>query len=208
MAKRTLQSCWKQYEKLAADYFEGLKPPEECRQKLADLTDKANSDNLGVSLLTLFVRPYLPLELKLEFDNELDGGVPEWQTRYDGENSRIVVCPVAVFKFIREIRELEITDEDYEDFLHCRYVSFLVELAKLPAIYILFLLVLQRVAYLLEVAHLEKRGGVIEIAEGEAYHTLLWAFKELENFAKRTWGLNIRAHYGISWYESEWITGR
>ena len=61
---------------------------------------------------------------------------------------------------------------------------------------------------MLEIAHLEKRGGVIEIAEGEPYHTLLWAFKELEGFARRTYGVNIRAQFGISWYESDWITGR
>ena len=68
-------------------------------------------------------------------------------------------------------------------------------------------MVLQRVAFLLEITHLEKRGGIIEVAEHESYHTLLWAFKELELFVKKTYGVNIRAHYGIAWYEAEWITG-
>ena len=111
-------------------------------------------------------------------------------------------------RFLREARTTEITDEIRSDFLRCRYLSFKKEISKLPSIYVLFLLVLQRVAYLLEIAHLEKRGGVVEIAEGEPYHTMLWAFKEFEIFARKTWGLNIRARYGISWYESEWITGR
>ena len=109
--------------------------------------------------------------------------------------------------YAQDAKDVEIKEEDYEDFLHLRYISFLKELSKLPSIFILFMLVLQRTAYLLEVAHLEKRGGIVEVAEGEAYHTLLWAFKELENLGPKL-GKNVRADFGVLWYESEWITGR
>ncbi len=208
MAKRTIQSCWKQYEKLASDYMNEAKSKKATLKKIKTLTKKANADDVGASLVTLFVRPYLPLDLSLEFVCDLDDGIPRWQSDYDSENSRIIVHPIAVSKFASDIVDLELQEEDYDDFLHCRWLSFLVEIGKLPSIYLLFMVVLQRVAYLLEVAHLEKRGGVVEVAEGEAYHTMLWAFKEFEIFAKRTWSISIRAKYGISWYESEWITGR
>ncbi len=208
MARRTIQSCWKQFEKLADAYIKKTKDRDETLEKIEDLCGKANGDRVGMSLVTLFVRPYLPLDLNLEFVHEIKKGIPRWQTDYDSENSRIIVHPLGVVRFIREIQAAEVTDDDYEEFLHCRWLSFLTEMAKIPSIYLLFMLVLQRTAYLLEIAHLEKRGGVVEVAEGESYHTFLWAFKELEGFAKRTWALNIRAKYGISWYESEWITGR
>jgi hypothetical protein len=215
MAKRTIQSCWKQYEKLVRNYLSS-ETPEITLAKMVDLTEKANGDKLGASLITLFVKPHLPLDLEIEFCCDLEEGeVPEWKTRYDSENSRILIHPISIIKFVDRIAKLEVpeikgdaAEEEGEDFLHRRWVSFLRELSKLPSIYILFMLTLQRVAYLLEIAHLEKRGGIVEIAEGEAYHTMLWAFKELESFTKRTFGQQIRSHYGMSWYESEWITGR
>lgn len=208
MAKRTIQSCWKQYEKLADGYFATGKAKQAAVRSLRQLTKKANEDDVGASLVTIFVRPHLPLDLKVQF---VFGGADakfEWQTTYDSKSSSIRVDPMAVIKFIRDGQKIQITEKDREDFLHARYLSLLREVVKLPPIYILFMLVLQRVAFLLEIAHLEKRGGVVEVAEGEAYHTLLWAFKEFEIFSRKTWGLSLRAKYGISWYESEWITGR
>ena len=115
-----------------------------------------------------------------------------------------------IFRFIhtiRQITEVHLEEED-EDMLRLRHLSFLFEISKMPNTYILFMLILQRVALLLEIAHLEKRGGVIEVAEGEAYHTLLWAFKELEVFSDQAYGISIRPQFGIFWYESDWITGR
>ncbi len=209
MGKRTLSSCLRQFGKLADRFIDSTKPREETLAEFRKLVDKANSDAIGNALATLFVKPYVSLPLTLEFTMEMeDDEPPEWVTRFDQTEGRILVQPLGVFDYIRRIRTVELTEEDYEDFIHCRYVSFLSEIGKLPDIHILFMLVLQRVAYMLEIAHLEKRGGIIEVAEGESYHTLLWAFKEVENFVRRTSGINIRAHYAISWYEAEWITGR
>ncbi len=210
MAKRTIQSCWKQYERFVRNYSDESKDQEVALAKIQELTEKANAEDLCESLYTLFVKPFLPLELTVEFSCmfEDDGSLPRWKTKYDSEGARIMIHPITTVQFLMHIEKLKLTDDDYDDFLRCRWLSFLVELGKLPSIYVMFMLVLQRVAYLLEIAHLEKRGGIVEVAEGENYHTMLWAFKELEQFASKTWGVEIRSHYGISWYESEWITGR
>ncbi len=179
-------------------------------KKLQDLTEKANGDKIGNAVATLFVKPYISIPINVEFTMEMteEGDVPEWITRFDEDRAIILVHPLAVFRYIRRMRDITLSESDEEDFIRCRSLSLLQEIGKLPDIHILFMVVLQRVAYMLEIAHLEKRGGIVEVAEGEAYHTLLWAFKEVEQFVLRTSGVNVRAHYGISWYESDWITGR
>ena len=208
MAKRTLTSCWKQFEKLSLDYLGGEKDGADIAKKLETLTARTNVDKIGKALETLFIRPHISQEITVEFSVELeDGEIPSWQTRYDADTNRVILHPLSIFKFISDIRKIVVVEHD-DDFVDLRYASFLHEIGKMSSTYLLFLLVLQRVAYLLEIAHLEKRGGVIEVAEGEAYHTLLWAFKELEGFAQRTRGDSVRAMFAISWYEADWITGR
>ncbi len=209
MGKRTLMSCWKQYEKLSGDYLDEEKDKDATIAKLSDLTRKANADQIGHALLRLFVSPHIPACNTLDFSVlHNGGGLPDWETSFDTESGTMLVNPVTVIQFIKKIKVLTPEAIDRNDFVICRHTSFLLEIARLPVIYIVFLLVLQRVAYIMEITHLEKRGGIIEIAEDESYHTLLWAFKELEIFVKNTYGVNVRAHYGISWYEAEWITGR
>ena len=208
MGKRTLASCWKQYEKLSLAYLDGQKDNSKILEKLHILTEKTNLDKIGNALFTLFVSPYISICNTVEFITSMDEGIPDWQTQFDPETGIIQVHPLSVFRLINEMSQLGVPTVVEDDFIRSRHLSFLTEIGKLTSTYILFLLVLQRVAYLLEIAHLEKRGGVVEVAEDEAYHTLLWAFKELESFLRNTYGLNIRAHYGISWYEAEWITGK
>ena len=138
--------------------------------------------------------------------------IPSWQADYSTKTNIFKVHPLSVFKLYNEIQDyetIEVTEETTEEeFLHCRYINFLIELGKLPTIYFFFLLVLQRVAYTTGIAHVEKRGGIVELAEGEAYNTMLWGFKELQKFVESQWGVHIRATYKITWFESEWITGR
>ena len=211
MAKRTIQSCWKQYEKLARDYLDERRPLETVVEDIETLTHKANNDDVGESLTALFVRPYLPLDISVKFTAEFDDGVPSWQTRYEkyeDKSSCILLHPVSIYRFCRQAASVEVDGDEYDDFLELRALTFQQEIGKLPSLYILFMMILQRTAFLMEIAHLEKRGGVVEIAEDESYHTLLWAFKEFEAFAKRSWGVEIRAKHNISWYESDWITGR
>ena len=208
MGKRTLASCWKQYEKLCLAYLDGEQSKEKILEKLHVLTDKTNADKIGDALFTLFVSPYATMCTAVEFRVNVDNGIPDSHTQFESDTGIMHVHPLSVFRFLKEVNRLEAPERIEDDFIRCRHQSFLYEMGKLTSTYVLFLLVLQRVAYLLEIAHLEKRGGVVEIAEDEAYHTLLWAFKELEIFLKRAYGLNIRAHCGISWYEAEWITGR
>ena len=210
MAKRTLKSCWKQYETLCRRYLDEPDRRDEFYEKLETLTFKANADKIGGALSALFVKPTVGEDVNCQFSVALEenGELPDWRTRHDVEENVLYVHPLTIAKFIRDINDLEVAKDSYDDFLRCRHQSFLKEIGKLPSIMILFLLILQRVAFMVEIAHLEKRGGVVEVAEGEPYHTLLWAFKELEAFARRTYGINARAHFGISWYESDWITGR
>jgi hypothetical protein len=195
---------------MSQDILAGEKDAAALWKKIDSLTDKANKDEIGSALQTIFVKPYITVPATVQFTTSRSEGdeLPEWLVDFDEEESILMVHPVTVVKFINEIRELEVTEGDYDDFLVGRYKSFLVEVGKLPSIYIMFLSLMQRIAYMLEIAHLEKRGGIVEVAEGERYHTLLWAFKELEIFAKKTYGISIRAHYRISWYEADWITGR
>lgn len=208
MAKRTLTSCWKQYEKLGLDYVHAGEKAPAVMKKIEALTTRANADELGAALVTLFVKPYVNLNLKLEFTSLDRTDNHAFLSSYDEASSRILLHPVAICRFIEELRAYQANEAEAQDFLLQRYRTFLREIGKLPTIYILFLVVLQRVAYLLQIAHLEKRGGIVEVAEGENYHTFLWAFKELEIFARKQYGINIRAHYRISWYEADWITGR
>jgi hypothetical protein len=210
MAKRTLKSCWKQYEKLSRQYLDTPDRRDEYLAKLEELTFKANADDIGAALAALFIQPTVGEEVSVQFSVgiEDDGELPDWHTKHDPEQNVVYVHPITIVKFLRDVADMEVTEDMYEDFLRCRYNSFVKEMGKLPSIMVLFLLILQRVAFMVEIAHLEKRGGVVEVAEGEPYHTMLWAFKELEAFARRTYGINARAHFKISWYEADWITGR
>ena len=208
MGRRTVQSSWKQFEKFSLAYLSD-NSPESNLKKLNELSEKVNNDVISDNLVTLFVHPHLPLDLKLVFQVDFtDGEISQWQTNYDNEASTIYINPLAIFKYIQSMDAIVLEEDEDESFLHIRYIRFMKEMIKMPSIYMLFLNILQRVAYLKEIAHLEKRGGVIEVAEGEAYLTYLWGFKELEQFVLKTQGVNVRAEYGIFWYESDWITGR
>ncbi len=207
MGKRTLVSSWKQYQKLSQSYINKPDQKDEIITKLDNLTEKINGDNIGNALFTLFVKPFVGKCKLVDFSNEHSDRIPNWQTKYDEDAFKISIHPLSIFNFIETVKHIEVPDKSV-NFIGCRNSSLLVEISKLPSTYILFLMVLQRVAFLLQIAHLEKRGGIIEVAEDESYHTMLWAFKELEAFAKKTYGINIRVHYGISWYEAEWITGK
>lgn len=213
MAKRTVASCWKQFEKLSDTYLEQPEERAETLTKLQVLAEKANKDRIGDNTLApLFVRQYINDPLSVVFvvepGTEEQDGIPDWQSRLLEDEKRLEINPLGIVAAIRGMQKIEKDEIDDSDFLHQRYQSFLVELAKVPTIYLLFMFVLQRVAYKLQIAHLEKRGGVIEVAEGESYHTLLWAFKEFEAFARRHYSVNLRSDFGLYWYESDWITGR
>ncbi len=208
MAKRTLMTCWKQYENLSQSILSGEQNNSKLHDKLLTLTAKANADKIGNALYTLFVKPYMSNCKSVEFTVDMISGVPEWLTDYLEETGTLLVHPISTIRWINNIKNLIMPDFREDEFILFRNISFLIELGKLPSIYLLFLIVLQRVAILLRITHLEKRGGIIEVAEDESYHTLLWAFKEFEQFMKKVYGINARPHFGISWYESDWITGK
>lgn len=208
MAKRTVSSCWKQYEKLSVNYLDESSDHTAVQKKLDDLTGRVNKDTIGAVLVSLFIHPFFTDPVRLRFNTDCEDGVPEHQSSFDPEENLIQLYPVSIFELYTFGRSIEAPDPARTEMVKCRYHRFLIEMTKLSPVYFLFLIVLQRVAFMAEIAHLEKRGGVIEVAEGESYHTMLWAFKELEVWARRQRGENLRAKYSICWYEADWITGR
>jgi len=208
MAQRTLATCWKQYQKLSLNYLAEGADRDAIQPKLDDLSDRVNKDTIGAVLVSLFIHPFFTDPVKMDFDTHCREGVSDQRSAFDPENNVITILPVSVFQLYEFGRNLEAPDPARTEMVTCRYHRFLIEMTKMSPVPFLFLLVLQRVAFMAEIAHLEKRGGVIEVAEGESYHTMLWAFKELEVWTRRQRGVNLRAQYGICWYEADWITGR
>ena len=106
MAKRTLLSCWKQYEKLSSTYLLNANTKEKTLEKLQVLTEKANGDQIGNALFTLFVSPYLTVCNAVEFTVIIEETFPSWQTKFDEPSGIITIHPISVFNFIQEIRQL------------------------------------------------------------------------------------------------------
>ncbi|MFO7821010.1 MAG: hypothetical protein R6V56_02975 [Lentisphaeria bacterium] len=211
MARRTLSSTWRNFEKLIKQFDKTGREDTEKLVELEQLAEKINNSKIANALTTLFVHPYDLEEATVSFHISDNGSNPQWQTRFNEEGMHIEVCVLGVFEFIRKCREASKaldTPEARRTFQHYRYQAYLAELGKLPGQYFLFLMLLRQVASIKHITDVEKKGGEIEVAEGEEYLKLLWAFKELETFFKRTKGLDIRSEYQILWLESDWFVGK
>ena len=141
MARRTLTTCWKQYEKLTLAYLDGEKSKRETMKKLVTLTKKTNQDKIGNALVTLFVQPHIGQKIELEFAVSSRGRIPDWQTSFDAKKSKIIVDTLSTFNFIKSVREIEVPELTEKTFIQGRYVSFLAEIGKLNTIYILSTLI-------------------------------------------------------------------
>jgi hypothetical protein len=211
MARRTLSSTWKHFERLHRQYEKSDFADAAKLGEIDELVQKVNESRIVDALATLFVHPYGLEEYSLRFAGSEDGHAPEWITRHDNEQKAIDVSVEGVFQFAAECEaavEALKTPEARKTFQHYRYQAYLAELSKLPSRYILFLLILREVAEARKITDVEKKGGEIEVATGKAYLQLLWAFKELEIFFRRTNGLDLRAETGILWLESDWFIGK
>jgi len=213
MAPRTLASTWKQYEKAVRKYEAAEDPRADQIEVVNALTRRVNRSRIVEALATLFVRPYSGMEdVGVRFYAAPAGeDFPGWSVRFSPEEKTFFINPVAVFRFRDECHraaEVLATPEGREDFAGYRYHAYLAELRKLPDPMFLFLLLLGEVANARKISRVEKKGGQVEMAEDETYTNLLWAFKELESFYGSTHGADLRAEYGILWYESEWFVGR
>jgi len=211
MARRTLSSTWKQFERLHRQYEQSACSDQRKLAEIDELVGKVNNSRIVDALATLFILPYGLEEYRLQFAASETGKLISWGTRRDDEAHVIYVSVEGVFQFIRDCAEaVEVlkTPAARKTFQHYRFQAYLAELGKLPSRYILFILILREVAEARKITDVEKKGGEIEVAEGKAYLQLLWAFKELEAFFRRTNGMDLRAEAGILWLESDWFIGK
>ena len=211
MARRTLSSTWKNFERLVRQYDKSGRSDTDKLDRLDELSRKVNSSRIVEALSTLFIHPYGFAEATLQFSTREAEELPSWRTRMDDDEEVLYLNAMGVFGFIDECGEaveLLKTPEARKSFHHYRFQAYLAELSKLPSQYILFLLILRQVAHSRHITDVEKKGGEIEVAEGESYLEILWAFKELEVFFKRTNGLDLRSEYRILWLESDWFVGK
>jgi len=211
MAARTLNTFWKQIEKLAHKILEA-KSPKPFLKPLDDLCQKTNESKIVDALASLLVSPYLGMEgVVVRFAMSNGTEYPEWITFFNAEEKVIYVNPVGVFRFRMEcqkaIKSLK-TASARESFPVYRLQAFLAELHKLPSRLLLFLVILKQVAVCKEVCRAEKRSTGSESPETDEYLNLLWGFKEMENFYSSSTGINLRSEHNILWYESEWIAGK
>ncbi len=212
MAPRTLASTWRQFEKLAKSYLDGDSPDTKGVEQLQDLTQRVNKSRIVDALATMFLVPYAGLEeAKIHFLDTSGATYPDWDIEYDEATQTLVVNPVGVVGFALRCDDSFAklaTPEARRDFETYRLKAYMAELRKLPCRLILFILILRKVAEILKVTEVEKRGGETEDVDDGGYMNLLWGFKEVERMYREMRGVSLRAEYGLLWYESDWYVGR
>lgn len=212
MAPRTLASTWRQFEKLAKSYLgDGAGNVKDTGQ-LQDLTQRVNKSRIVDALATMFLAPYAGLdEARIHFLDTEGQPYPEWDIEYDEATCTLLVNPVGVIRFALRCDdsfEKLTTPEARRDFETYRLKAYMAELRKLPCRLLLFTLILRKVAEILKVTEVEKRGGETEDVTDGGYMNLLWGFKEVERMYREMKGVSLRAEYGLLWYESDWYVGR
>jgi len=219
MSRRTLATTWSSFERLVRLHAKSLAKTGDGKaakgggktEAIDELIRKSNASRIGEALATLFVHPYGMTEATVQFAESTKGKFPDWNTTYDENKGVIWVNVLGVFRFLDECAaavETLKTPEARKSFQDYRYQAYLAQLGKLPSRNVLFLLILRQVAAAQHITDVEKKGGEIEVAKGEVYLQLLWAFKELESFFRRTSGVDLRAEFGILWLESDWYVGK
>jgi hypothetical protein len=212
MAPRTLASTWRQFEKLARSYLTESSPTPKDAGPLQDLTTRVNKSRIVDALATMFLVPHAGVEeASIRFVDTGGETYPDWEVDFDEERQLFRVNPVGVVSFARAcdkaFEELS-TPEARRDFETYRLKAYMAELRKLPCRLLLFILILRKVAEILKITEVEKRGGETEDIDDGGYMNLLWGFKEVERMYRDMKGVNIRAEYGVLWYESDWYVGK
>jgi hypothetical protein len=176
------------------------------------LTVRVNKSRIVDALVTMFLVPYSGVEEgNVRFYDPKGGLFPEWSVEYDEEADLFEVNPVGILLFSRacdEAHEELTTPAARRDFETYRLKAYMAELRKLPCRLLLFILILRKVAEVLKITEVEKRGGEREDIDDGGYMNLLWGFKEVERMYREMKGVNIRAEYGVLWYESDWYVGK
>ena len=213
MAVRTLNTTWKQLEKLV-EKLSSKKSGKGSIEAVDDLCRKTNESKIVDAMASLLVTPYGMEGTKVRLAVSEGGKFPEWVVNFDEEGKVIQINSIGIFQFADECAKMKLrlsTPEAKESFQGYRLLSFMAELGKIPSRLILFLHILGQVARCKEICKADKRGGgtvAVDSAETEQYLVLLWALKELETFYLESTGTSLRSEYGILWYEAEWVTGK
>lgn len=210
MARQTLTSSWNRFERLIRKLQKTEGQDDTPRKELEDFAEKINTSQVVKALATVFIHPYGLENVNLRFTVNDNGQVPDWRSRYREESEEIEINPVGVYNFVAECKKAVSslqTPEARRSFTNYRLQAYLAELSKLPSPLLLALLLLYEVASINHITDVKQKSGDMEVAEGEEYLKLLWAFKELETYYYAQHGRDMRTEHGISWLESDWFIG-
>jgi hypothetical protein len=215
----TLAGFWKNIK--AVPLFEdgaSLDPiPPETFAALEAIVNEVNASHVPSSMASALVAPYfddrtetgLSFSLATAYTGHAPDEVPRPVSRVGEEEGVFEVDVVELLLFAGMFAEAAETvasggDKDL-DFKARRQTRFMSEITKLPEPYLTYLAILQEVAYANEIVSVEDREGKLHASDAGFYLSLLWAFKEFENFYLRTQNRHLRADYGMVWHEGEWI---
>ena len=217
MAKRriksnTLAGFWKNIKTITLD-DKGL-VSDESLDHLNQVVAEVNASSIPTALTSALLAPY--------FDDRTQTGIrfqvcPELFSLPDKEAVRPVsrvgdeggvfdVDALGLLLFANMFSPDANSAKGVDlDFKQRRQSSFLLELAKLPEPYLVYLAILQEIAYVNEIVSVEDREGLLHASDAGFYLSLLWAFKEFEGFYLKTQNRYLRADYCVLWHEGEWI---
>ncbi len=206
-------ASWSQIEKLSLTYLRKSGPAQagsldRCLKRSGVFAEKVSR---------FFVQSVPGLEeAQVVFCMSEDGAYPEWACSYDEENHVFRVNSVGVMAFMQSCEkapELLQTREGRGngDFSVFRLNAYKAELRKLPSRMMMFLLLFQEMARVLNVAVVEHKRSTARRAMEKTdldYINLLWAFRKVEDIYAQLNGSELRSDVKFTWHEAEWTTGK
>lgn len=204
---------WAQIEKLSLAYLQKSGTVQaanldKCLKHAADFAEKVSA---------FFIRHYNGLEeASVSFCLSTDGTYPDWACQYDEESKTFMLNAVGIMSFVQscnEAPELILTPEGRGNgnFSVYRLNAYKAELRKLPSQMMMFLLLFQEVARVLDVTTVERRRNsarhVLEKTDTD-YMNLLWAFRKVDGIYTKFHGIDMKSDIKFTWHESEWATGK
>ena len=225
MAKKKIKAdsvvgFWTRLSKIFSEHLKDDSTSDEmvvCDEKqietLNEVLEEINASGVPHSIASSFIVPYVHKD-KIQFVFEQPGDDIEMfgPAKYIEEESKMIFSPLDFLLFVKKVQFAEkfILDnmEIREDVKIHRQYAFMKELAKMPPPYLIYISILQEMAIANDVVSIEHRNGGYIKSEAAFYLSLLWAFKEFEQFYLRMQHRSFRADYGVIWHEGEWVEER
>ena len=224
MAKKKIKAdsvvgFWKRLSTIFSEYLKDDSDLEEkvvCDEKqseiLKEILEEINASGVPHSIASSFILPYVHKD-KIQFVFEQPGEEEMFgPAKYLEEDSKMIFSPLDFLLFVKKVHSAEqhILDnmEIREDVKIHRQYAFMKELAKMPPPYLIYISILQEMAIANDVVSIEHRNGGYIKSEAAFYLSLLWAFKEFEQFYLRMQHRSFRADSGVIWHEGEWVEER